>query len=1298
MIDIQFVEFNVCLFQNYWMIGKITITLLLFLLHTVCTLAQEPLLKHILVSDVGLGNNIGSANTSRNIAIDKDGTIYVAYTGSLGVRVAKSIDRGAAFLPSVQVDTGNYPPEIALGDDGIIYVAWMSGASIYLSRSLDNGVTFTDSNFVGLGTGFSPHMDVFEDNVYIVDQSGEYTYINNNKGVGSFNQNRMPKIDVYADVRVDKNGIVYVPSDDPTLYLSKSVNSGASFQEVNLSSVGQVFYSSYALSDSPSGTYIFVGGDGNVGYKIDATTGIGEQITLGPNNFSLEGRTLYADSFGALVDGYQEANGDLMINLSYDQGQTFSISIVVARGGSHNIDRNPLYDDINVVYEQDGNVYMNVYDGLLRGVKIDESIDSLSLCVNESFDLPYDLSGNFSPDSEFVAYLSDESGSFENKAFLGSIVSNSNGVIKCEIPNNLPNSEDYRIQIQSVANFIQSNIIGVNIGGEITATKPEDLFACSLNNSINEFDLTIQSDVIKNGKNTAIVSYFESQENAELNTGSIAKPTEYIISETSTIWARLETDKSSKCPDFDITSFEITIENVGVDDDNLSLSVCSETERAVYDLTIKESEISEDAEVIFTYYQSELDFNAGINISNPQTYEITDLMQEVLIFVEGKCSYLRTIELVTNIRASYNSNPNPLEICDSDNDGYEAFNLREIENDILSGLMPVENYEFRFYENFSEAELTSSNQIEEPENFTNTVKDIQIIYANVSQVGTNCLEVIPFEIAVKTSPVVAQKPVDMQSCNKGNDLAYFDLISQDDQIKNTQADTSVSYHTSESDAENNSNAIINSSEYESGNGIVWARLETSGDTSTFSCPAYDVVSFKLEVTEPSILEPSDIKLCSDTVEAIYDLTIRESEIFDEQNSTFSYYKSQEDYESSIEISDPKIYKSTSLNESIIIMVIDGNSCSKLTKLELHTTINATYNNFPSPLETCDNNNDGFEEFNLIEIESEILNGLSLENFEFTYYESILDAEKFNDNYIENPNTFINSDSNEQTLYVVVKQLDGDCYQLINFSIKINPTPQPNLKSTYSLCLDNDNKSINSLNTNLDNAPPIDTGLNSVDYEFRWFNGVDNSLENVIEEEIDSFYYPQTDGLYTVEILNRETGCTKIFNTEVIGSYPPISIEAEVVSLPFSKNNKISISVEGKGEYEYKIDDGEWQENNLFSRLSEGEHILYVRDFLNCDILFDLATIINYPKFFTPNGDGMNDLWKISDVGDPETVMVYIYDRYGKLVSQVVPNSNGWDGNFDGRPLPSNEYWFLLEYKQIGDTTLRKVKGHFSLIR
>ena len=100
--------------------------------------------------------------------------------------------------------------------------------------------------------------------------------------------------------------------------------------------------------------------------------------------------------------------------------------------------------------------------------------------------------------------------------------------------------------------------------------------------------------------------------------------------------------------------------------------------------------------------------------------------------------------------------------------------------------------------------------------------------------------------------------------------------------------------------------------------------------------------------------------------------------------------------------------------------------------------------------------------------------------------------------------------------------------------------------------------------------------------------------------------------------------------------------------------------------------------------------------MGCGELSTTIRIIDYPKFFTPNNDGYNDYWNIPDLVDQETSKIEIFDRYGKLLKEISPKGQGWDGTLNGQPLPSTDYWFKVFFEE--DGIPKEFKAHFSLKR
>jgi len=140
--------------------------------------------------------------------------------------------------------------------------------------------------------------------------------------------------------------------------------------------------------------------------------------------------------------------------------------------------------------------------------------------------------------------------------------------------------------------------------------------------------------------------------------------------------------------------------------------------------------------------------------------------------------------------------------------------------------------------------------------------------------------------------------------------------------------------------------------------------------------------------------------------------------------------------------------------------------------------------------------------------------------------------------------------------------------------------------------------------------------------------------------------------------------------------------------------------DGDGDYEYAINGGEFQDDPIFYDVPPGMNTVIINDKNGCGTSDPIPfLIVGYPKFFTPNGDGVHDNWNVYGVEQLSNPMVFIFDRYGKLLKQMDLNF-GWDGTFNGRDMPSSDYWFRLDYDRDDEGVLvaTQVRRHFSLVR
>jgi len=222
--------------------------------------------------------------------------------------------------------------------------------------------------------------------------------------------------------------------------------------------------------------------------------------------------------------------------------------------------------------------------------------------------------------------------------------------------------------------------------------------------------------------------------------------------------------------------------------------------------------------------------------------------------------------------------------------------------------------------------------------------------------------------------------------------------------------------------------------------------------------------------------------------------------------------------------------------------------------------------------------------------------------------------------------------------------------------------------------------------------------------FRWYKINPDGSETLLSQSADLAL--NEIGNYRYEAYNiipQAVGsieCDISSNFEVVLSEHPTIIEVLVEKGPETRS--LTVLTEGLGTYEYALDnpEGPYQTNNVFNSVVGDRHIVYARDINGCGIAQqeaprDLSTD-NFPRFFTPNSDSVNDTWQFVLSENAKLINVatiYIFDRYGNLLTQMDPKAKGWDGSFRGKPLPSSTYWYRAIALD-GDI----VQGHFALKR
>ncbi|WP_155958912.1 T9SS type B sorting domain-containing protein [Flavobacterium limnosediminis] len=331
-------------------------------------------------------------------------------------------------------------------------------------------------------------------------------------------------------------------------------------------------------------------------------------------------------------------------------------------------------------------------------------------------------------------------------------------------------------------------------------------------------------------------------------------------------------------------------------------------------------------------------------------------------------------------------------------------------------------------------------------------------------------------------------------------------------------------------------------------------------------------------------------------------------------------------------------------------------------------INSQYHPIPTLTDyailICDNQNNGNESVDLTNFNSNFIANTT--NCTFEYYLTENGAQNHvASELIVNSTQYLLNEA-QKTLYVLVTDGFG-CSNVTHLDLTLIPTPVPTINDFYYLC---EHHSVRIRETE-----SFDTYL--------WSNGATTPAT--------FFFQP---GFYTLTVTKNygSVTCSTTKTFEIILSNP-----ATITQINFddwtSDENSVQVIVNGLGDYEYSLDGIHYQDSNAFSNLNPGEHTVFVRDKHGCGTVSDAVYLLVHPKFFTPNGDGYNDFWKIKFSEKEPNLTIRIFDRYGKLMKKLEANSQGWDGTCSGKVQPANDYWFVVT-RENG----KEYRGHFTLKR
>jgi gliding motility-associated-like protein len=836
----------------------------------------------------------------------------------------------------------------------------------------------------------------------------------------------------------------------------------------------------------------------------------------------------------------------------------------------------------------------------------------------------------------------------------------------------------------------------------------EDYLICDSNSDgFAQFDLTTKSAEILGTQDPTdfTLTYHVSLAGAQSGNNPIANVTSYTnVSNPQTIYVRLVSNDNG-C----VTAtgfFDIRVELPPDAIQPTPLQLCDDEiadEVTVFDLTQKDAEITGgDASWSVTYYETLADAQSQTNALDAQAYTNTSVggapanPQTLYVVVTdtatGCLDYTTlTIRVLPNPTPSLD--PDDLELCDDLNPGdmQEEFDLTENQAYIINSEPGVTA---SYYETIEDAQL-GLNAIVDPAAYTNTSTP-QTIYVRVTNDLTDCYTLVSFDIIVNPLPDVVGV-TDFILCELNTDgIDEFDLTMKDAEVLNGQdpALFTVSYHATQGDADALSNPLVSPYTNLTSPQPIFVAITNNDTGCSISTPR-----FNIEVQEAaeanSDMDPIEEVICDDQMDDDGDLSNNsnqfdltpvtdaldldpdsvQAQVLDGQdpsNYIVSYYGTEMDAELGVNPL-PFLYENVTNPQVIYVRVDNDTPEAGLLNLDLGTLATGLDFNSDGVIDTIDTDGDGV--FDLIDV-----NGDNVSDGFDTDGDGLIEVIDLDGDGLAD---FVDLD-NDGT---IDNSIDSSiCYAVSPLTLRVDPLPVFGLDESYILCVDTNG-------TEVLDVPLLDTGLSTPEYEFEWF------LEGTpIAGATQGSYVPQQGGQYTVVVTDSASRCQSQASTTVIESAPPEILDVDVTTDAFSELHMIEVTVTGPGDYEYSLDGGAWQTDNIFMDVSAGEHQVRVRDRIGCGFSDASVTVMDYPKFFTPNGDGYNDTWNIKGISNQPSAKIYIFDRYGKLLKQISPTSEGWNGTYNGSPMPTSDYWFVVEYNEPNTGEPKEFKAHFTLKR
>jgi gliding motility-associated-like protein len=661
----------------------------------------------------------------------------------------------------------------------------------------------------------------------------------------------------------------------------------------------------------------------------------------------------------------------------------------------------------------------------------------------------------------------------------------------------------------------------------------------------------------------------------------------------------------------------------------------------------------------------------------------------------NSCGLYSNAATLTTYALPVVTTPITLRQCDVDSDGISDFNLTQI-NDLMTANVENETITYYTSQNAADQEV-SIQEIIDPIVYTSGTSTV---FARIEN-ANGCYSIVQINLVVSVSQIPPSFVIlDIHKCDDYLDsthddrdgIASFNFTTIKNNLQNILPSTiTISFYKNEADflaetdADGNSLAISDIANYRNIDypnlQTIWVRADSSIDNSCFGFKTFDIIVEALPVAH-DVNPLNEIRHCDDDQDGIYgfDTTGIEAAVLNGQTNVNMLYTRGNGTQSTT-LPNPLFVNQ---NEIITVRVIN-NVTPNLTEkcfdeVQLEFIVDDLPQAFAVPVAAttyCDDEadplyQDGIVDFDTTDFETLILGGQTNMN---VYY--------FDENNNPLPSPLLNPfRSGTQNVRVVVENsINTDCTAEVILPFIVNPLSIIDINERVLICYPNTQATFDA---HILDGTPI------TDYTYQWYlNG------NILVGKTSYSITVPTPGNYSVTVTNN-TGCVMTRKVEVAVSQAPIFENLFIEDL--TNINTILVNVNGSGNYEYALNDiaGPYQSSNFFNQVPFGIHQVYIRDIEGCATIGPIqATVLGIPKYFTPNGDGFHDFWNVKGVSlqSNSRSIIYIFDRYGKLLAQINPISFGWDGTYNGHKMPADDYWYSIQFEDG-----RSAKGHFALKR